>query len=293
VTIEEIAQNLMEKYGQITNSCEQEPYKCEICQDTGWVRVDMGNGYTGVKECACVKAKKAESLIRKSGLGQALEQQTFDAFVTETDVQKAIKAAALDYIEALEAAWNRGGPHGTPEGRRETGEDGAFLPGERNAYKLPWFYIGGNPGSGKTHICTAICGELLKKNKGVRYMQWITEARRLKAYINEPDFDRLMDEYTDCDVLYIDDLFKMRYMVGQPLIPTEADVKIAFTILNARYLQDKPTIISSEWDMIRDLLPADEGVFSRVYERCKEHTLLIPRDARNNYRLARVKGATV
>jgi len=256
----------MEKYGQTTNSCELAPYKCEICQDTGWVWVDMGNGYTGVKECACVKARKAESLIRKSGLGQALEQQTFDAFVTETDVQKTIKEAALGYIAALEA-------HG-------------------DAPRKPWFYIGGNPGSGKTHICTAICGELLKKNMGVRYMQWITEARRLKAYINEPDFDRLVDEYTDCDVLYIDDLFKMRYMVGQPLIPTDADVKIAFTILNARYLQDKPTIISSEWDMIRDLLPADEGVFSRVYERCKEHTLLIPRDARNNYRLARVKGAT-
>ena len=266
MTIEEIARSLMEKYGRPMTSCERTPYKCEACQDTGWIRADMGNGYSGVKECACVKARKAEGLIRKSGLGQALEQQTFESFQAGTDMQRTIKRAALGYIEALEA-------HG-------------------DAPRKPWFYIGGNPGSGKTHICTAICGELLKKNKGVRYMQWITEARRLKAYINEPDFDRLADEFIECDVLYIDDLFKMRYMVGQPLIPTDADIKIAFTILNARYLQDKPTIISSEWDMIRDLLPADEGVFSRVYERCKEHTLLIPRDARNNYRLERVKGAT-
>ena len=58
---------------------------------------------------------------------------------------------------------------------------------------------------------------------------------------------------------------------------TEADIKIAFTILNARYIRNKPTIISSEWDLVDQLLEADEGVFSRVYERCKNHMVIIMR----------------
>ena len=249
-------------------SCETTQYKCHICQDSGmvqfWKEIN-GETYSFSRECECMRAKKAEKLMRKSGLGQALEQQTFDNFETETEMQQHIKAAAREYLDALDA-------HGEEP-------------------RKPWFYIGGNPGSGKTHICTAICGYLLQHHRAVKYMQWVSEARRMKAYINEPDFDTLADEYIECDVLYIDDLFKARYMVGQPLTPSDADIKIAFTILNARYLQDKPTIISSEWDLIRDLLPADEGTFSRVYERCKGHSVYIPRDAQNNYRLRRWRTA--
>jgi DNA replication protein DnaC len=99
----------------------------------------------------------------------------------------------------------------------------------------------------------------------------------------------MVDKYTDCAVLYIDDLFKQTYH-GTPIL-TDADVKIAFTIFNARYLESKPTIISSEWDL-ETLLEADEGVFSRVYERCKGYTFSVPRDVKYNYRLARLRGQT-
>lgn len=148
-------------------------------------------------------------------------------------------------------------------------------------------FITGN--CGKTHICTAICGELLKRNVEVVYMQWLDESRRLKSYINEPDFDSLVDKYTDCKVLYIDDLFKQTYH-GTPVL-SDADIKMAFTIFNARYLQNKPTIISSEWSL-ESLLDSDEGVFSRVYERCKGFTVNVPRDMKYNYRLARKRRDT-
>lgn len=157
-----------------------------------------------------------------------------------------------------------------------------------DAPRKPWLYIGGNPGSGKTHICTAVCGELLKANIEVVYMQWLDDSRRLKAYVNDPDFDSLCDRYTDCAVLYIDDLFKQAYG-GRPTA-TDADVRIAFTILNARYLENKPTIISSEWDL-QKLIDTDEGTFSRVYERSKGFIITIPRETKYNYRIARMKGA--
>lgn len=217
-----------------------------------------------MKECACVKARKAESLMRRSGLAGVLNEQTFAAFTVENAVQEQMKGKALEYLNKVLAM----------------GEDEP---------RKPWLYIGGNPGCGKTHICTAICGELLKRNVEVVYMQWLDESRRLKSFINEPDFDGLVDKYTDCKVLYIDDLFKQTYH-GCPVL-TDADIKMAFTIFNARYLQNKPTIISSEWSL-ESLLDSDEGVFSRVYERCKGFTVNVPRDMKYNYRLARKRRET-
>lgn len=212
-----------------------------------------------------MKARKAAALLKKSGLADALEQQTFDSFSVSTDMQEQIKSTARRYLNALFSM-----PSDSP--------------------RKPWMYIGGNPGSGKTHICTAVCGELLKANVEVVYMQWLSEARRLKAYVNEPDFEGMLDRFINCDVLYIDDLFKQTYR-GTPIL-TDADVRIAFTVFNERYLQDKPTIISSEWSL-ESLLDADEGVFSRIYERCKGYTVTVPREMQHNFRLSRVKGPQV
>ena len=258
---------MQEMAGQVesTPTCSTEhPYKCALCKDTGWIQVEIAPGYTGVRECGCVKARKAAALMRKSGLAEVLEQQTFDTFTTETDMQDQLKRTARRYLSTIFA-----------------------MPSD--APRKPWLYIGGNPGSGKTHICTAVCGELLKANMEVVYMQWLQEARKLKAYVNEPDFENVLDRFIDCDVLYIDDLFKQTYH-GTPVL-SDADIKMAFTIFNARYLQNKPTIISSEWSL-ESLLDSDEGVFSRVYERCKGYTFSVPRDVKYNYRLARLRGQT-
>ena len=245
----------MEKYGQPTHSSMIPQYKCERCKDTGWIETDPE--IRTVAKCSCRLAREAEERMRNSGLAEALDMQTFDNFMTRTETQRKIKEAGARYLENLFS--------------------------EKNGSRRPWFYIGGNPGSGKTHICTAICGEILKKNIGVRYMQWLDVSRRLKANVNDEDFEDEVAEYINVSVLYIDDLLKQKY-TANPVF-TEADIKIAFTILNARYIQNKPTIISSEWDLVNQLLPADEGVFSRVYERCKGNRLTIERKMENNYRL--------
>lgn len=250
-----IVESLKAKYGQTIPSSGIE-YRCPECKDTGYIHFEK-DGYSFSRECDCMKAQKAEGLIRQSGLAGALEQQTFDSFRTETDMQKTMKATAERWVS-------------------ETLNGGKA-----------WLYMGGNPGSGKTHICTAACGELLKHNIATTYMQWDRESRKLKSYVNDPDFETLVERYTETPVLYIDDLLKTKYMAAP--VFTEADIKIAFTILNARYIRDLPTILSSEWDLVNHLLPADEGVFSRVYERCKGYTIRVPRDVKYNYRLQRIK----
>lgn len=231
------------------------PYKCEICHDTGWI--ETGDEARSVRRCPCVKAREAEERLNRSGLKEALERQTFDNFVTKTETQKKLKELGQRYITDLLA--NKESP------------------------RRPWLYIGGNPGSGKTHICTAVCCELLKQGIPVRYMQWVDVSRQLKAAVNDENFDEWVADFVNVSVLYVDDLLKTKY-TEHPTF-TDADIKIAFTILNARYLLNKPTIISSEWDLVNQLLPADEGVFSRIYERCKEHRMIVARNPANNFRL--------
>ena len=233
---------------------EKPQYKCEICHDNGWVEVDPET--RTVKKCKCTLAREAEERMKRSGLENALTTQTFETFKVNTDIQRQLSDMAHRYTEAV-----------TDKDRRR-----------------PWMYIGGNPGSGKTHICTAVCGDLLtKKNIAVRYMQWVEEARKLKALVNAEDFEEMLSDYINVSVLYIDDLLKQK-STDNPTF-TDADIKIAFTILNNRYLQNKPTIISTEWNLIDQLLTVDEGTFSRVYECSKGFTFYIPRDPANNYRL--------
>lgn len=238
-------------------SPESSGYKCEKCRDTGWIEFTDENGNRFANKCSCRLAREAEERMRVSGLADSIRQQTFEAFKVNNPVQNQIKDTAKRYLDDLLTSW------GKP--------------------RMPWLYIGGNPGSGKTHICTAVCGELLRHNIGVKYMQWLSEVRKLKSCAFDENFEDEVCEYVGPPVLYIDDLLKQKY-TDDPVF-TEADIKVAFTILNARYLLNRPTIISSEWDLTDQLLNADEGVFSRVYERCRGYAINIRRTRENDYRL--------
>ena len=237
---------------------ETPEYKCPKCKDLGmWQRI-RDDGYSEMVICECQKVRQAERRIKNSGLAEEIRDKTFKNFSTEKDWQKTMKDTAIAYGKAYFEAKENGG-------------------------KLPWFFIAGNPGSGKTFICTALCGAMLKKGVAVSYMQWVTESRRLRAVVNEPDFDEIIFPFTDVEVLYIDDLFKQRGT--QQIDVSNAEAKVLFEILNARYIQNKATIISTEWYLETELMGVDDGTFSRVYERAKGFTVSIERGADKNYRI--------
>jgi DNA replication protein DnaC len=79
------------------------------------------------------------------------------------------------------------------------------------------------------------------------------------------------------DVLYWDDLFK------PPKQPTAFDIETAFEVLNYRYLNLLPTIISSERKP-EQLAMIDEATGSRIIERSRGH-LVVLEGKGLNYRL--------
>ena len=166
-----------------------------------------------------------------------MEKYTFDTYAVKEKWQKSVKAKAQEYAQ-------------NPTG---------------------WFFIGGSSGAGKTHICTAICGELIA-NRPIRYMPWVQENNKLKTYRNsEEEYDRLVNVWKRADVLYIDDFLKTRK--GTPV--TGADVMTAYEILNYRYMQGNSiTIISSELSC-DEIMEIDMAVGGRIIEKTKGNMIFL------------------
>lgn len=223
-------------------------YDCAKCKNKGYFAFIDENGTARYAKCSCMAVRSSIRRIEQSGLSDMLEKCKLITYSTDRDWQKQVKAAAENYLS---------------KGRGK------------------WFMISGTPGTGKTHICTAICGEILDRGLSVRYMIWRKDGPKLKALIGERDrYEKLMQEFADADVLYIDDFLKGSV--------SDADVNLAFELLNSRYINRKAagTIISSELT-IEQILNIDEGLGSRIAERADGFMILTPKE---NLRLQKASG---
>jgi DNA replication protein DnaC len=141
-------------------------------------------------------------------------------------------------------------------------------------------FITGN--CGKTHLCTAIAIDLLRKNHEVKYMLWKSDSRKIKN--DNFDGGNLIEYYKNVEVLYIDDLFKCGKNFGDEIQkPSGGDINIAFEIINSRVAQKKKTIISSESTLL-ELFDIDEAIAGRIKQMCGEYCISISRGDGKNYR---------
>lgn len=223
-------------------------YNCKLCNNRGDFAVASGE-YVTCRPCKCLKARKAIENLHRSGLAKVIDRYTFKNFDTTTSEAGQMKKMALEYLKS--------------------GVDGKA-----------WLFMGGQVGIGKTHICTAVCGELLRKAHEVVYMLWKDESRRLKMSIGADDYDEELERFKRCEVLYIDDLLKP---VSKEQSHTNADISLLFEIINSRYANRLLTIISSE-RTIYEIMQIDEAIGSRIYEQAKGFTLHLAKGAGKNRR---------
>ena len=215
-------------------------YDCPDCNNTGAITRNV-DGQLFTRECRCMAIRRSLRRIRNSGMTDMLSRYTFDNYDTPDQTRQKIKKQAERYASA---------------------EKG-------------WFYIFGKSGSGKTHLCTAICSKMINAGVEVYYMSWRDESVNLKSCVNDTEvYEEKMRKLKTVPVLYIDDFFKGN--------PSDADVKLAFEIMNARYNDTAlRTIISSEMDM-KQLLSTDEALGGRIYERARGYVIAAPNE---NWRL--------
>lgn len=261
-TPEQRAQRRTEDYNAMAGNLNQEDgYDCPICKNKGHVaylgeKDAFGHPTEYFKPCKCCKVRNAIRRLNRSGLKNAVKELTFDKYEARNPWQQTIKDTAQRFCA-------------------ESGEN--------------WFFIGGQSGAGKTHICTAIAVHHIRQGKEVRYMVWREEAPRLKALVNDAEaYADLMRNLKTADVLYIDDLFKdSRDDMGQYRPPTSADIRLAFEIINYRYLDPALiTIVSSEMTLT-ELDGIDEGVAGRIAAKSKPggYCINLKPDKAKNWRM--------
>ena len=221
-------------------------YDCPECLNRGYFELVDDNGHKFSKPCKCMEIRRSLRNIEKSGLKDLLESRTFDTWEATYDWQRNAASKACGYVR------------------------------ERSG----WFYIGGTVGAGKTHLCTAICGALLKRGYPVRYVLWRDFSTQAKALVNDDvAYQRIVEPLKRVKVLYFDDLLKTK----KGAEPTPGDINLLFEIINARY-NDKNllTIISTELSIDR-LMEIDPAVGSRIYERSKKNCIQL--EGVQNYRM--------
>lgn len=224
---------------------------CPKCRNKGYIMVLREDGSPLSRECSCVTMRRCVRRMEESGLRDVIKNCTFDRFQAGESWQRTVLQSAMDYAK-------------NPEG---------------------WFLICGQSGAGKSHLCTAICRELLLQSQQVVYASWRQEIGEIKAMaLDAEGRGEKLSELKNAQVLYIDDLFKTGAGPMGEARPTAADISLAFEILNPRYMSRRITIVSTEF-LPDELLRFDEALGGRLMEMAKGHTLVIDRRSDRNYRM--------
>ena len=251
-----ITQQLVELDNQRKGNLKE--FDCELCLNRGFISYyDQDNDTSYIDDCECMKVRKSKKNAEESGMKELLSHKLRFFEATEP-FQIDMREKAKDYI--------------------------------LNAHKSKeWFLALGQSGCGKTHICSSICNERmthydedLKRYTQVKYMIWNDFVDRIKKMNYDSDRDSYFDEFAKSEVLYIDDFLKGKF--------TDADLNLAFRLINYRYNNDLVTIISSEL-LMKELRAIDEAIAGRMKQKATNRYMV--QIGRNENRNSRFKDEVI
>jgi len=199
-------------------------YECDKCSDSG---------YVGHKMCECYRSYLMTKRAKLSGLGKALETQSFESVRLDLYPESVRRdmAEVVNSCKEYANAFN--------------GEDGSSL------------LIMGSTGLGKTHLSSAIAKVVLEKGFSVIY----ESAQNLISTFERDRFSqeakKPSDRYFDCDLLIIDDL-------GTE-VRAQTSLSYFYTLINSRLVNSKSVIISTNLNGQTLQTHYDERFVSRLF----------------------------
>lgn len=210
-------------------------YECPLCKDTGWIEYEDERGYAYSKKCECWAIRESRRMIQNSGISEEFRRMRFSSFDTRAnEILTRAKRTAMAYVQNF------------PEQEHCRSNSILFC---------------GQVGSGKTHLGVSICNSLLETGVAITYMPYRNAVTKMKQNItDERGYSKEIDKYATARVLYIDDLLKGKI--------TESDINILYELINHRYMNNLPLIISTEY-LAEQLLGFDEAIGSRIIEMCR------------------------
>ena len=239
----QVKKNLEKSDSSMDN--DDNKYKCKKCKDVTYILTDKG-----AVPCSCKELREAERILSKSGISKEFANKTFDNFDYSRNVQ-ILNAynMAREYVKNFEEI--------------------------KDSRKNSIIFMG-SVGGGKSHLSFAIANALMKEGVGVIYMGYRESIMKIKQNVmNMDEYEKIMSRYKKCKVLFIDDLFKGNI--------TLSDINIMFELINHRYFNKLPVIVSTELS-IENLVNIDEALGSRLIEMSKVFLVGI-RNKKLNYRI--------
>lgn len=243
-------------------------HRCLKCRDEGgtFVKVPVLQPVQGEmtevlmdhwKVCECLERVRVERIMSSSQITAGFRKMTFDTF-NSNNLPEPVKIAhrqALVYYNHFDEI-------------RKTNNNGICLMGRA--------------GCGKTHLLMAITNALMDDNTEVLYVPWVETMEMVKDDMNKEDVNnKRFEKMQRVGVLYIDDLFKP---TNETTPPSSYEIKKLFQVINYRYQERLPILISTERDM-NYLLDLNEALGSRINEMCKDFRIEIKGGRELNYRL--------
>ena len=220
---------------------------CSLCGNKLTIaRVIEANNDWYVEDilCSCNAQRNALRKRKASGMEEAID--TVGKFETSEEWQKIILTKAREFVGQSEARC---------------------------------FYIGGQSGSGKTHISTLIAKSLMEQGKSLLYHKWPELIDELTDY-NNPNADDLYRQITKVKVLYLDDVYKPSGGTQY----TRNEIRKTFEIIDRRYVdRNCITILSSELES-NAINRIDSATYRRIEEMAGDYVIDIGADAKKIYR---------
>lgn len=225
-------------------------YECDICKDALFVFKKDENGYEVAIPCKCRELRNAKARMKASGISEEDLKKGFSDFLTLDEKPLMIaKQISMKYFKDFD---------NIKDSRANS------------------ILLCGAAGRGKTTLGLAITNNLLASGVPVLYMPYRDTITEMKQnIIDEVAYKEKMYKLKNVAVLFLDDMFKGKI--------TESDINIMYEIINHRYLQRLPLIISTEKTQ-EELLDIDEAIGSRLIEMSKGYIVYFDKNV-PNYRL--------
>lgn len=215
-------------------------YQCETCEDTGFLK----NG----QQCHCYKQEVIKQSYKFSNITDILERENFSTFNLELfsdDYNEDLKMSVRNHMtEVLNTCRDF--------------VDNFEKPVHTKKKNLLFF---GETGLGKTFLCNCIAKALLDKGHTVLYQTSFRIIDTISNYrFSNPKTDQMKFNYNlliTTDLLIIDDL-------GTEMINSFSNTEL-FNIINSRLLQNKRTIISTNFNPSQLSENYTERISSRLF----------------------------
>ena len=226
--------------------------------------------WTGWQECICAEsAKHKEKLEVEKEKKRIEEEEAARKALLQERVRELFDMSQLGkrFMTRTFSAWKL-----TPENKKALESAQKYVEKfETYKEKGIGLMMSGTKGTGKTHLAAAITIELINQGTPVIMNTMISLLQKIKeTYDGElkGTESSFLDLYSTVDLLVIDDLGKER--------PNEWVLEKLYTIINARYENLLPVIVTTNYDIdrLRDRLTVKnntetaEAIVSRLNEMC-------------------------